>query len=145
EDLTVHGSRFDHVAGPGRAGEGLVLDRDTKAPIAGALVVPDHRSFLEWPDENRHPAATHANRPYRVEGLPEGVSPEFTVEAPKDQPYLGVGRAVDVGRASAPEARADFALRRGVWVEGRVLDGSTGQPIWSARVLYRAFPDNPHL
>jgi hypothetical protein len=38
---------------------------------------------------------------------------------------------------------ADFALKRGVWISGRVLDKITRQPV-HARIEYVVFADNPH-
>ncbi len=145
EDLAVHGARFDHVAGPSRAVEGTVSDADNGLPIAGALVVPNLTSLVEWPNENRYQAVTDILGHYRVDGLPEGIARNFAIAIPMDQPFLGIDREVAVSRGPAPHVRADFRLKRGVWVEGRVLDDSTGGPLRQARVHYHVFPDNPHL
>ena len=40
--------------------------------------------------------------------------------------------------------QADIALKRGVWVEGKVIDKSSGRPV-KAIVHYLAFRDNPHV
>jgi hypothetical protein len=38
----------------------------------------------------------------------------------------------------------DFRLKRGVWIEGKVTDRTTGRPV-HGRIQYFTLPDNPHV
>ena len=50
-----------------------------------------------------------------------------------------------VGDAPGPASvRKDFALKRGAWARGRVIDRSTGKPV-PAELNYFILEDNPHL
>ena len=60
-----------------------------------------------------------------------------------DQPYVKVSQPVDDPQGLGP-VKADIELKRGVWVEGKVIDKSNGRPA-RAIVQYLAFRDNPHV
>src|SRR5262249_26592399 len=42
-------------------------------------------------------------------------------------------------------AKLDLNLHRGVLIEGRATDKSTGEPIAGARMTYAPWPDNPNI
>jgi protocatechuate 3,4-dioxygenase beta subunit len=140
---TYYGADFRHAAAPSMPVVGVVRDRDTGKPLAGASV----RSYKlgNHPLHGRELLAvtTDAAGRYRLDGLPQGPGNQILVLPPADQPYLPVHADVPpaVGRAAVT---VDLALKRGVWIEGRVTDKATGQPV-RAQVEYFALDDNPHL
>ena len=124
DDLTVFGHRVDHVAGPGRAVEGIVSDRATGKPLAGLVVHGPWRSPIEYHAYDRFQSTTDDQGRYRIEGLPVPSHGELTVDPPKDRPYLGTGGQIEVKAGLGP-LKADISLRRGVWITGKVVDDAT--------------------
>ncbi len=123
--------RFELAVAPARRIEGTVRDGDNGQPIAGATI----RSYSDM-------VATDSNGRFRFEGQPRAGhrSIQATVDG---QPYVGAGRSFDDAGGVTP-IRLDLVLKRGVWVEGRVIDASNGKPI-EASVVYRPFRDNPSI
>ena len=65
---------------------------------------------------------------------------EVTVEG---QPYIKVDKPIGDPPGLGP-IRVDIALKRGVWVEGKVRNRADGRPV-KAIVQYYPLHDNPHL
>ncbi len=140
ELLTAYGATFDHVATPPLPVAGTVRDADTGKPLAGTRVRLEMDDFGE--------VKTNAGGKYRFATLPgftvrPGEPFRLLAVPPADQPYLPAVKTVRPGSPARPTA-ADFALRRGLWAEGRVTDKATGKPV-RAGVKYYAYRDNPHL
>jgi hypothetical protein len=155
---TVYGATFEHVAGPTRAIEGVVRDRETGRPLADILVYGQQSAPRQASTVR---TMTDAQGRYRLVGLPLGregklvAVPACDLSAgrnwfgidprlPADRcpPYFGA--AVPVGNSPGKEpVHLDIALNRGVRVTGRIIDKDTGKPV-RGRVGYFAFDDNPH-
>ncbi len=142
DDAIFYGSTFDHVAGPGRAVEGTVRDADSGRPLPGFVLRSERKSFFER--ESHHVATVDADGRYRLGGLPEGSKLTLSALPTDDLPYPATSRPVEVGRGPGP-LRLDLPLKRGVWVNGRVIDRATGQPSPRARVEYFVFVANPNV
>ena len=138
-------------AAGGRPGEsgleivGTVRDKDTGKPLAGITV----QTTAAFGNPARYfKTTTDVQGGYRL----SGVSPktEFGDEqnvlaAPKDGPPY-VPTVQHVGGGHGPGAiRVHFALERGAWPRGRVIDKSTGKPLPGAGLAYYIPEDNPHL
>ncbi len=76
-------------------------------------------------------------------GMPLGKGNEVVIAPPDDQPYLPSRQSLDELTAAGP-LHVEFALKRGVWVEGKVTDRVTGKPAFSM-FRYAAAKDNPYL
>jgi hypothetical protein len=74
--------------------------------------------------------------------MPKGEGNVIRAGPPEDEPYLMATQNVADPPGLDP-ITADFALKRGVWINGRVLDKITRQPV-HASVQYVVFEDNPH-
>lgn len=145
EGLTVryHPADFKHIAGPTKPVVGVVRDRDTGKPIAGAKVKsyklannPIHGlDFLE--------TKTDAQGRYRLAGLPKGKGNKILIEPPADLPYLPVHAEVP-DTFGLDAVAVNFDLKRGVWIEGQVTDKVTRKPV-PCRVEYYAMLGNPNL
>ncbi len=117
---------------PGRAFEGTVVDRDTGRPIAGAK--------LETWSEGARVLKTDAQGRFRIAGQPRGRENYLTITV-DGQPYIKVVKPLKDQDVLDP-ARLDITLKRGVWVEGKVVNRATGKPV-KAVVIYYPFRDNP--
>ncbi len=142
DKLTIYGNGFDHIAAPCRPIVGVVRDKDTGKPIPGAIVTSYQRAgshisavtdLLTVADKNGH---------YRLLGMPKGEGNVIRAAGPEDEPYLMATQNIADPPGLEP-ITADFALKRGVWISGRVLDKITQRPI-HASVQYVVFEDNPH-
>jgi RNA polymerase sigma factor (sigma-70 family) len=125
-----YGAKFEHVAAATRPIVGVVRERQSGRPIAGANI-----SSL---------ASTDARGQFRLEGCPVDDSYKFRVWVNGAQPYFPADVTVTANGTSLEPVKADFELTRGVLVRGRVTDGVTGQPI-RAVLEYIPLKGNRHL
>ncbi len=107
--------------GPGATLGGVVLDGQTRRPVAGAEVVVGEETLSTTPRAVR----TGSDGAFRVAGLLRRGH-QLAVRAPGYAPQMGV--AVTPGGP-----RTEVVLDRGVTLEGRVIDGS-GRPVAGARI-----------
>ena len=138
-----YGATFDHVASAGRPIVGVVRDLDTGAPLPGVTVRSDQ--FAEFPavGVNDLEATTDAEGRYRLEGMSPGPGNRIVAHPPIDEPYFGSNVEVRDRPGLEPVA-TDIALKRGLWIEGRVTDAETGKPVREGRMFYGIFRDDPH-
>ncbi len=129
----IYGPRFELAVAPGRVIEGIVRDRDTGRTIPGAKV----GLSLSIDD-----TICDGQGRFRLTGMSKNQDNFLQVVA-EDQPYVKVDKPVGDSKGFGL-VRADVALKRGVWVEGKVIDKSSGRPV-KAIVHYVAFRDNPHV
>jgi RNA polymerase sigma factor (sigma-70 family) len=140
--LTLYSNGFDFVAAPSKVIVGVVRDKDTGKPIPGAVVTSYRRSDSHISGRTDLRAVADGQGRYRLVGMPKGAGNVIRAGPPKSEPYLMAVQEVADTPGFEP-VPADFALRRGVWITGRVLDKATGAPL-PAQVEYVVFEDNPH-
>ena len=159
--LPVFGAGFQHLANSSRSIEGVVRDKDTRAPLAG-IMVHENRDLRSGGLDRYVHAITDAQGHYRLLGLPLDREVRLQAVAPvdfplrfgdrkvatrvlrdEDLPYLPASMKVRVPAGAGP-LKLDINLKRGVWVTGRVLEADTGKPV-RGEVQYFVFADNPHL
>ena len=129
-----------YAAAPSQPLEGVVRDAKTDTPIAGVPNPPERLSGIRsYMGDILTTDADEQGR-YRLEGMPKGEG-NRVLAIPTDQPYFMQEFAVPGGAGSEP-VKFDLRLRRGMWVEGRVTDKSTGEPV-RANMSYIPWPDNP--
>jgi RNA polymerase sigma factor (sigma-70 family) len=141
--MTHYGSSFDHVAPPSKPVVGVVRDKDTGKPIAGAVVKPYMLAGDSWETRLAFRAVTGKDGRYRITGMPRGKDGSLYVWPPDDQPYLAMIREA-VETPGLEPVTVDFALKRGVWIDVRLTDKVTGKPV-AGSIAYNVFLDNPHL
>jgi hypothetical protein len=101
--------------------------------IAGSTVV----------SPGRFRAVADADGKYRLLGLPKGAGSTVRIVPPDGEPYpMALARVPD-GPGLEP-VTVDVAIKRGVWITGRVTDQATGRPV-PARISYAVDGDNPNL
>jgi hypothetical protein len=143
---TYYGANFLHVASPGRPIVGVVRDKDTQKPLAGVTV----RSFklannpLHYMNGQEHlRTTTDARGRYRLACMPKGAGNKIEVAPPGDLPYVAFAVEVPDSPGLDP-VTVDVPLKRAVWIEGRITDKVTGQPLQGG-VEYLLQYNNPHL
>jgi RNA polymerase sigma factor (sigma-70 family) len=124
----IYGASFVHVAEPGRSIEGVVRERDTGKPIAGALV-----NTLTTDQEGR----------FRIDGLTREFECALDIRGPAGQPYLCRRLTVVSHGTGLHPVTAIVELSRGVQIRGRLTDSATGKPILG-RVSYAPLRDNAY-
>jgi RNA polymerase sigma factor (sigma-70 family) len=142
DKFAIYGNGFDHIARPCRPIVGVVRDKDTGKPIPGAVVTSYSRAGSHMSAVTDLRAVADKNGRYRLLGMPKGEGNVIRAGGPEEEPYLMATQNI-ADTPGLDRVTADFALKRGVWISGRVLDKITQQPI-HAEVQYVIFEDNPH-
>jgi protocatechuate 3,4-dioxygenase beta subunit len=142
--VVYHGAAPDLAAGPGLEIVGTVRDKANGRPLAGITV----QTTLPIGDPSRYfKTTTDARGDYRLSGLSPknmfGEDQEILAGAKEGPPFVPALQHASETPGRAP-VRRDFALRRGAWVRGRVIDRSTGKSV-PAALNYFILEDNPHL
>jgi beta-lactamase regulating signal transducer with metallopeptidase domain len=125
-----YGASFTHVTTPSRRINGVVFDKETNKPIAGATV---HRSFGTSPK-------TDAEGRYVLEGHPK--SEGYRVFASAGFPYFSSSNGVQDTGGLDP-VTVNVYLTRGIGAHGKILDAATGDPIAGRVQYYPLFRDSP--
>ncbi len=136
-----YGSNFDHVAGPSRPVKGVVRDKDTGRPLVGVKVQAYRLAGVgvqPYPNAMFYTLSDTEGR-YQLDGLPVGVNMLLAI-GPASEPYIVSAVPAEVN-PDQTETTVDFALKRGVWIRGRVTDASDGRPL-RANVEYAVLLDN---
>jgi beta-lactamase regulating signal transducer with metallopeptidase domain/protocatechuate 3,4-dioxygenase beta subunit len=135
-DLSFYGADCTLVVEPGRTIEGVVRDADTKTPIPGATVTGQMLGGSIRSIEGLNVAVTDSLGHYRLDGLPKGNGHRLIVYPSLDHPYFITDR-LEVRAGPGLEAvQFDIALKRGLWITGKVQDAKTGRPVQSAIHYY---------
>ncbi|MEX0679502.1 MAG: hypothetical protein WD063_20680 [Pirellulales bacterium] len=142
--FTFYGAKLDLVAAPSRDVVGVVNDKDTGQPLAGATIEAEvlaGEPVSGWTNAYVR-TATDARGRYRLSGLPIGEN-RIMALPPPSEPHMP-SRSPAVTSLNEESITVDFELKRGVWIRGRVTDGASGEPL-RAWVEYFAFLDNPNF
>jgi hypothetical protein len=132
---TYYGVALEILAAPPRSVVGVVRDKDTGKPLAGVTVETEVGSG------EAVRTTTDKDGRYRLDGLTK-VEREIMAMT-DDMPYLPALRTVE-DTPGLDAVTFDIALKRGVWIKGRVFDKATGKPHW-ADVEYHCFRSNPNV
>jgi beta-lactamase regulating signal transducer with metallopeptidase domain len=138
-----YGTRFTHAAAPTKPVIGVVKDRETGKPLTGVRIASDRTAEFPVYGFNGIETTTDEHGRYRLIGLPKGRGNQFIAIPVKGQPYLAARVEVSDTPGLDPVS-LDVGLKRGIVIEGRVIDKSTGEPL-KAFVAYNAYEDNPNL
>jgi hypothetical protein len=133
---TYYGSKFDFAAEPTQPFEGVVTDRETGKPVAGATV----RAARLWYELT---TTTDKDGRYRLTGLPPGRHELVACPTP-EQPFHRMAASGGLNASQKP-VTLDFALTRGIWVAGKVVNARTGKPEAGAPVRYVPLAEEPEL
>ncbi|HTU93116.1 MAG TPA: sigma-70 family RNA polymerase sigma factor [Gemmataceae bacterium] len=135
QTYTYYGAALEILAAPPRSVLGVVRDKDTGKPLAGVKVETE----VALGEVIR--TTTDKDGRYRLDGLTKGGRQIMAMT--DDMPYLPALRTVE-DSLGLEAVTFHIALKRGVWIRGRVFDKATGKPHW-ADVEYHCFRDNPNV
>jgi hypothetical protein len=143
--ITYYGAGFRHTAAPTKPIVGVVRDQDTRKPLAGvtirSLSLKTGPAFYHQFDLVR--TTTDAQGRYRLTGMPKREGNQIVAIPDVNQPYVPTHKDIPDGPGLDP-VTADIELKRGVWIEGKLRDKVTGEPL-RGTVLYFALSSNPNL
>jgi RNA polymerase sigma factor (sigma-70 family) len=142
---TYYGANFRHAAAPSKTIVGVVRDEDTKKPLASVTIqsrgVDIEKSIYGHVDLAR--TTTDAQGRFRLTGIPRRAGQHIMAIPGRDQPYVRAHKDIPDSHGLDPVA-TDIELKRGVWIEGKIMDKVTGQPL-QGFVEYFALHSNPNL
>jgi RNA polymerase sigma factor (sigma-70 family) len=140
---TYYGADFRYAAAPTKPIAGVVRDKDTKKPLAGVVIMSEALADRPLGASQMVQTTSDAQGHYVLLGMPKGDGNRIKVVPGNDQPYI-------VSLKDVPDSpgldtvTADVELKRGIWIEGRLTDKLTGQPVVG---LVRYYPQagNPNI
>ena len=139
--VTIYGADFTYTAAPSRPVEGVVKDDKTGAPLADAEVRSYRFAGSDWVGIMTLKTRTDEKGHFRLAGLPKGKGNTLLIVPNDEQPYL----LQEVDLPDPPGAGAvpvEVALHRGIWIEGKLTEKETGQPVPGAWLHYLPFREN---
>jgi RNA polymerase sigma factor (sigma-70 family) len=129
------GPSFDLPLAPGKEVVGVVKEKGTGKPIAGAQVSLGGERISAT-----NPARTDEQGRFRIEGVRK--RPLYAIHVTSRDHYHAMSRLKDT--SGRDPIKVELEMERGLYVEGRLLDGGTGKPI-AGTIRYNIRVDNPAL
>jgi hypothetical protein len=129
----TRGAAFDYVAAPARPIRGVVRDKATGRPHAGATVTADRTTLTATTDEAGG---------FEIVGCPKAQGYLVTARAPTGRAYFAASAWV-ADRPGSDPLTVSLDLVSGNLLSGRVTDLATGKPPPAATVEYYPLPSNP--
>ncbi len=138
---SIYGVEFTYVGQPSRTVHGTVTDAKTGKPLAGVDVGFETISGNTTSGRWLLPTKSDALGQFRIEGMPKGKGNRLMLLPSDDQPYFM--REIDVidSEGMGPVAM-DIGLDRGIWIEGKVIDKNSREPVAGVRLHYLPFLTN---
>jgi RNA polymerase sigma factor (sigma-70 family) len=145
EATVYYGASFRFAAAPCKPIVGVVRDKDTGKPLAGFEIRAHgyvHKPGLVLGPYLAHTTTDDQGR-YCLNGVPKRTGNLLAVLPNRELPYCAV-------KIEAPDTpgldpvSVDVDVKRGVWIEGRVVDKESGKPV-KAMVEYFSLWKNPSL
>jgi len=125
----IYGASFVHVAEPARSLEGIVRERGTGKPIAGAWV---------------NTLTADAQGRFHIDDLPRQFEYPLHVQGPAGIPYFYRRLTVKSQGLGLGPVAAEIELSRGVLIRGRLTDKVVDKPV-RGRVFYAPLKGNPNV
>ena len=144
QSFIVHAPKFQLALAPSKRVEGVIRDKDSGKPIAGLHLQAaafDESSMIPDPGIA---ATTDREGRYRLDGLSRAPAYRLFITAGEGLPYTNATFKVPAEGRALEAVTFDIAMKRGVFVRGRVVDKSTGRPI-KGYATYFCMGDNPNL
>ena len=128
----VYGSGFERIVAPSQPIVGIVRDAKTGAPMPHVRIesyrFADSRAMGNR--SNLLTAETNAAGEFRLEGMPKGKGNRLLAVPNDDQPYFMREIPIPESTGLTP-VRVEVKLHRGIWITGKVVDQSNGEPVMS--------------
>jgi hypothetical protein len=140
---TIYGSDFTYTAAPSRLIEGSVKDAQTGQGLTDVEIRSYRFAGTNVVGAMTLKTKTDAKGRFRLSGMPKGKGNVLIIVPNDDQPYF----MQEIKVPNPPGADAvsvELALKRGIWIEGRVTDKATGTAVPHARLHYFPFLANKY-
>jgi RNA polymerase sigma factor (sigma-70 family) len=137
--IPYHGTTGSLAVAPSRLITGVVRDRLTGQPLAGVTVSSYLLAGSNFINTQVQTTSDARGR-FTLAGMPKGDGNVILAVPGPAQPHLGASARVPDPAGFAP-VTVDFALRRGVWIEGVVTDQAS-KPVPRVWVAYYADESN---
>jgi RNA polymerase sigma factor (sigma-70 family) len=141
----ISGTSVQHVAVPSRPIRGVVRDKTTGQPLAGATVFMNYWSNEFWEEPRWGKTVTDKEGRYELLGLEKPLPKivKLIVKPAKGQLYF-YGKVELRDTPGLAALVADMDMVQGLTVRGKVTDKATHKPIEGTRVFYYPLFENPH-
>ncbi len=141
---TYFGRDFQFVAEPTQPIVGTVKDAKTNEPLVNLRVNVDRVAGNPFGEQDFLSARTNDQGQYRIDGAPRGGGHVIAVNPTPDQPYFPTEKTLKTVSGLEP-ITCDFALSRGRWITGKVIDHETKAPIKGAMIDCLPLRSNPNV
>jgi protocatechuate 3,4-dioxygenase beta subunit len=140
----VYGAAFDYVAVASRPIRGVVRDKATGKPLAGAWVYVEYWVNPNYEVNPSAKALTDKEGRYELLGLAKSARYSLAVRPAAGQLYFQREVSIRDTPGLGP-LTADIDMVRGLTVRGKVTDKATGKPVAGAMVDYHPLYANPYV
>ena len=142
----IYGADFVAKLPPSGTISGIVCAAEDRLPLPDVTVRTVVPACYAWQVTNDARTTTDARGRFRLQGLPANWRGDLLVCPNAGQPYFK--KLVDVGDAQPTpnenrSASMDIALRRGIWIEGKISEMATGLALSGVPLRYAPFKENP--
>jgi RNA polymerase sigma factor (sigma-70 family) len=140
----ISGASVEHLTTVSRPIRGVVRDKATGKPLAGATVFVKFWINPRYEEPRWGKAVSDKQGRYELLGLAKQVNYSLMVKPARGDLYL----QREIGLRDAPglgALAADIDMVQGLTVRGKVIDKATGKPVAHAVVDYRPLYANPHV
>jgi 5-hydroxyisourate hydrolase-like protein (transthyretin family) len=138
---TIYGTEFTFTGAPTRPIEGIVVDAQTRQPLAGVRVESYKLADYPFSAHSVLKTTTDAAGRFRLVGMPKAAGNILMLVPNDEQPYL-MRRVPVPDPTGIDPVRMTIELHRGIWITGRITDKSTGEPVPGVRMHYLPFRTN---
>lgn len=137
----VYGLDFTYAGRPSRSVNGTVTDAMTGMPLAGVEVGVEMISGKYTSGGWQLPTKSNSLGQFQIDNMPKGKGNRLMFRPTDDQPYFMRKLEVPDSDGMAPVV-IDVGLHRGIWIEGKVVDKQSREPVAGVRVHYLPFLTN---
>ena len=133
--MSVFGDEFTITGRPSRAVTGTVTNAKTGIPLANVDVAITRSSGDVVGGMWLLATKTDSQGKFRIDGVPKGEGNDLMFRPADNQPYFQ--REIDVPNPDGIDPIVlDVELHRGIWIEGKVVDKQSREPIAGVRMHY---------
>ncbi len=137
----VFGHQFDFTAAPARVVKGVVLDAETKEPLADVTVESYKLANHFFVGGRELSTQTDAAGRFRIIGMAKGEGNILMIRPNDSQPYL-MRRVLVPNPNGVGPVEVVAEIHRGIWITGKIVDRSSREPVPAARVYYLPYRTN---
>ena len=138
---SVFGEEFTLAGRPSRVVTGTLTDAKTGMPLSNVDVAVDKMSGGRVAGMWLLATKTDSKGQYRFDGIPKGKGNQLMIRPADDQPYFQ--REIDVPNPDGIDPMVlDVELHRGIWIQGKVVDKQSREPVAGVRMHYLPLRSN---